>query len=81
MEYLTEAGGGVIEALKALVKSGQRGKVFFKNGESANVTIPQAEKILETYRELNSSNKVKFIIMVNKNLTDFTKALSFSTTN
>lgn len=76
--YLIESGGRVIDELKKIVKSRVTTKVTFQNGESFNVSATNADKILETYRELNSSNRVKFIIMVNTNVAGFNKALAFS---
>lgn len=77
-QSLNESGGKVIDQLKRISMSGQPSVVVFDNGEKAQVSPDQSQKLVDLYRNLNASNRVKMIKTINSSSSGFEKIMTFS---
>lgn len=77
-QTLFESGGKVIDQLKQIALSGQQGIVMFDNGEKSQVSIEGANKLIDLYRNLNASNRVKMIKTINSSSAGFEKIETFA---
>jgi len=77
-QRLFESGGKVIDQLKQITLGGQQGIVMFDNGEKAQVSPDNANKLVDLYRNLNASNRVKMIKTINSSSAGFEKIASFA---
>jgi len=78
-QTLNESGGKVIDQLKQIAMSSQPSVVMFDNGEKAQVFPDQSQKLVDLYRNLNASNKVKMIKTINSSSSGFEKIMTFLT--
>lgn len=78
--YIIESGGKVIDQLKKIQTSGQRGVVMFDNGEQTQVSPDDANKLVDLYKNLNASNRVKMIKTINSSSSGYQKIASFAPT-
>lgn len=76
-QRLFESGGKVIDQLKQIALAGQQGVVMFDNGEKAQVSPDGANKLVDLYRNLNASNRVKMIKTINSSSAGFEKISTF----
>lgn len=79
-QALFESGGKVIDQLKQIQLSGQQGVVMFDNGEKVQVSPDGANKLVDLYRNLNASNRVKMIKTINSSSSGFEKISTFAST-
>jgi len=79
-QALFESGGKVIDQLKQIALAGQQGVVMFDNGEKAQVSPDGANKLVDLYRNLNASNRVKMIKTINSSSSGFEKISTFAST-
>lgn len=77
-QRLFESGGKVIDQLKQIALAGQQGVVMFDNGEKAQVSPDGANKLVDLYRNLNASNRVKMIKTINSSSAGFEKISTFA---
>ncbi len=77
-QNLFESGGKVIDQLKQIGLTGQQGAVIFDNGEKAQVSPDSANKLVDLYRNLNASNRVKMIKTINSSSAGFEKISTFA---
>jgi hypothetical protein len=77
-EYLQESGGKVIDQLKKVAKSGQSGPIVFDDGSKIQTSPQDAAKLVDLYRNLNSSNKVKMIRSINDSSSNYEKIRAFA---
>lgn len=77
-EYLLESGGKVIDQLKKVAKSGQSGSIVFDNGSKVQTSPQDAARLIDLYRNLNNSNKVKMIRSINDSSSNFEKIKAFA---
>jgi hypothetical protein len=77
-QNLFESGGKVIDQLKQIAMSGQTGVVMFDNGEKSQVSADGANKLVDLYRNLNASNRVKMIKTINSSSVGFEKISAFA---
>lgn len=77
-QNLFESGGKVIDQLKKITLAGQQGVVIFDNGEKAQVSPDGANKLIDLYRNLNASNRVKMIKTINSSASGFNKISTFA---
>jgi hypothetical protein len=77
-QILAESGGKVIDQLKKISLGSQQGVVMFDNGEKAQVSSDGANKLIDLYRTLNASNRVKMIKTINSSSAGFEKISSFA---
>jgi len=75
---LFESGGKVIDQLKQITLGGQQGMVVFDNGEKAQVSSDAANKLVDLYRNLNASNRVKMIKTINSSSSGFERISTFA---
>jgi hypothetical protein len=75
---LFESGGKVIDQLKQIALAGQQGVVMFDNGEKSQVSPDGANKLVDLYRNLNASNRVKMIKTINSSASGFEKISTFA---
>jgi hypothetical protein len=75
---LHESGGKVIDQLKQIAMSGRPSVVMFDNGEKAQVSPDQSQQLVDLYRNLNASNRVKMIKTINSSSAGFEKIMTFS---
>lgn len=76
--YIFESGGKVIDQLKQIAMGGQQGVVVFDNGEKKQMSAVNASKIVDLYRNLNASNRVKMIKSVNSSAAGLDKIITFA---
>lgn len=76
--YIFESGGKVIDQLKQIAMGGQQGVVVFDNGEKKQLSAVNASKIVDLYRNLNASNRVKMIKSVNSSSAGLDKIMTFA---
>lgn len=77
-QNIFESGGKVIDQLKQISLAGQQGVVVFDNGEKAQVSPDGASKLVDLYRNLNASNRVKMIKTINSSSSGFEKISTFA---
>lgn len=77
-QNLFESGGKVIDQLKQISLAGQQGIVMFDNGEKSQVSPDSANKLVDLYRNLNASNRVKMIKTINSSSAGFEKIATFA---
>jgi hypothetical protein len=77
-QRLVESGGKVIDQLKQIALAGQQGVVMFDNGEKAQISPDGANKLVDLYRNLNASNRVKMIKTINSSASGFEKISTFA---
>lgn len=77
-QRLFESGGKVIDQLKQIALAGQQGVVMFDNGEKAQISPDGANKLVDLYRNLNASNRVKMIKTINSSSAGFEKIATFA---
>jgi len=77
-QRLFESGGKVIDQLKQIALAGQQGVVMFDNGEKAQISPDGANKLVDLYRNLNASNRVKMIKTINSSASGFEKISTFA---
>lgn len=78
-QTLYESGGKVIDQLKQIsLGGGPQGMVVFDNGEKAQVSSDMANKLVDLYRNLNASNRVKMIKTINSSSSGFEKISTFA---
>ena len=77
-QNLFESGGKVIDQLKQISLAGQQGMVMFDNGEKAQVSPDSVNKLVDLYRNLNASNRVKMIKTINSSSAGFEKISTFA---
>jgi hypothetical protein len=77
-QTLFESGGKVIDQLKQITLAGQQGIVMFDNGEKAQVSPDNANKLVDLYRNLNASNRVKMIKTINSSSAGFERIATFA---
>jgi hypothetical protein len=77
-QNLFESGGKVIDQLKQIGLAGQQGAVIFDNGEKAQVSPDSANKLVDLYRNLNASNRVKMIKTINSSSAGFERISTFA---
>lgn len=77
-QTLFESGGKVIDQLKQITLGGQQGIVMFDNGEKAQVSPDNANKLVDLYRNLNASNRVKMIKTINSSSAGFERIATFA---
>jgi len=77
-QTLVESGGKVVDQLKQITLSGQQGVVMFDNGEKVQVSPDNANKMIDLYRNLNASNRVKMIKTINSSSAGFEKIATFA---
>lgn len=75
---LQESGGKVIDQLKTIAQSGGTGVVRFDDGSKQPVNPAEAGKIVNLYRDLNASNRVKMIKSINSSSSSYEKVKSFA---
>jgi len=75
---LCESGGKVIDQLKQIALAGQQGVVMFDNGEKSQISPDGANKLVDLYRNLNASNRVKMIKTINSSASGFEKISTFA---
>jgi len=78
MNQLNESGGKVIDQLKKIVNSGGTGNVVFDSGEKMQMNPVTASKLVDLYRNLNASNRVKMIKTINSSSSGLTKIQQFA---
>jgi hypothetical protein len=78
--YIFESGGKVIDQLKQISMGGQQGVIVFDNGEKKQISAINASKIVDLYRNLNASNRVKMIKSVNSSSSGLDKIMTFAST-
>ncbi len=78
--YIFESGGKVIDQLKQIAMAGNQGVVLFDNGEKKQISAVNASKIVDLYRNLNPSNRVKMIKSVNSSASGLDKIATFAST-
>jgi hypothetical protein len=78
--YITESGGKVIDQLKQISMGGQQGVIVFDNGEKKQISAVNASKIVDLYRNLNASNRVKMIKSVNSSASGLDRIMTFAST-
>lgn len=76
--YIVESGGKVIDQLKQIALAGQQGVVVFDNGEKSQISPDGANKLVNLYRNLNASNRVKMIKTINSSSAGFEKISTFA---
>jgi hypothetical protein len=76
--YIFESGGKVIDQLKQIAMAGNQGVVVFDNGEKKQISAVNASKIVDLYRNLNASNRVKMIKSVNSSASGLDKIVTFA---
>lgn len=76
--YIFESGGKVIDQLKQIAMAGNQGVVVFDNGEKKQISAINASKIVDLYRNLNASNRVKMIKSVNSSSSGLDKIINFA---
>ena len=79
-QRLFESGGKVIDQLKQIALAGQQGVVMFDNGEKTQISPDSANKLVDLYRNLNASNRVKMIKTINSSSSGFEKISTFAST-
>ena len=77
-QRLFESGGKVIDQLKQIALAGQQGVVMFDNGEKTQISPDSANKLVDLYRNLNASNRVKMIKTINSSSAGFEKISTFA---
>lgn len=77
-QRLFESGGKVIDQLKQIALAGQQGVVMFDNGEKSQVSPDSANKLVDLYRNLNASNRVKMIKTINSSSAGFERISTFA---
>lgn len=77
-QRLFESGGKVIDQLKQIALAGQQGVVVFDNGEKSQISPDGANKLVDLYRNLNASNRVKMIKTINSSSAGFEKISTFA---
>jgi len=77
-QRLFESGGKVIDQLKQIALAGQQGVVMFDNGEKTQISPDNANKLVDLYRNLNASNRVKMIKTINSSSAGFEKISTFA---
>ena len=77
-QALFESGGKVIDQLKQIALGGQQGVVMFDNGEKTQISADGANKLVDLYRNLNASNRVKMIKTINSSSAGFEKISTFA---
>lgn len=80
-EYLLESGGKVIDQLKKIANSGEGGVVTFENGEKKTIAPESADKLVNLYKNLNASNRVKMIKNVNSSSGGLERIATFAASN
>ena len=80
-EYLLESGGKVIDQLKKIATSGEGGVVTFENGEKKTIAPESADKLVNLYKNLNASNRVKMIKNVNSSSVGLERIATFAASN
>lgn len=75
---LYESGGKVIDQLKKIAKSGQSSPIIFDDGSKLQTSPQDAAKVVELYRNLNNSNKVKMIRTINDSSKNYEKIKAFA---
>ena len=75
---LIESGGKVIDQLKKVIHGGASGNIQFDNGEKMQVNPASAAKLVDLYRNLNASNRVKMIKTINSSSSGLTKIQAFA---
>lgn len=80
-EYLAESGGKVIDQLKKIANSGEGGVVTFENGEKKTIAPESADKLVQLYKNLNASNRVKMIKNVNSSSGGLERIATFAASN
>ena len=78
MKQLNESGGKVIDQLKKIIHSGGTGDVVFDSGEKMQINPVAASKLVDLYRNLNASNRVKMIKTINSSSSGLTKIQQFA---
>ena len=77
-DYLNE---DVVDQLRAVIKKKQESDIKFQSGTTVPID-PEATKILlKTYDSLNSSNRKKMQVNMNKDTKSFLKVLDFAFEN
>lgn len=69
---------GNITELEKIAQSGQDGLLTFNDGKQQKVDAMTAKAIVNIYNMLNSLNRSKIEIMVNKDVNNFAKVASFA---
>jgi hypothetical protein len=77
-QNLFESGGKVIDQLKQITLGNQQGVVMFDNGEKTQVSPASANQLIDLYRNLNASNRVKMIKTINSSSAGFEKISTFA---
>lgn len=78
MKQLNESGGKVIDQLKKLVHGGESGAITFDSGEKMQMNPAAASKLVDLYRNLNASNRVKMIKTINSSSSGLVKIQQFA---
>lgn len=78
LKPLYESGGKVIDQLKKIAMSGGTGNVQFDDGSKQPVEPAEAGKIVNLYKELSASNRVKMIKSINSSTSAYEKVKSFA---
>ena len=78
MKQLTESGGKVIDQLKKVIHSGGNGDITFDSGEKMQINPAAASKLVDLYRNLNASNRVKMIKTINSSSSGLVKIQQFA---
>ncbi len=77
-KQLNESGGKVIDQLKKIVHGGGTGDVTFDSGEKMQMNPAAASKLVDLYRNLNASNRVKMIKTINSSSSGLVKIQQFA---
>ena len=75
---LQESGGKVIDQLKKVIHGGSSGNIVFDSGEKMQINPASAAKLVDLYRNLNASNRVKMIKTINSSASGLTKIQAFA---
>lgn len=78
MKQLNESGGKVIDQLKKIIHSGGTGDITFDSGEKMQMNPAAASKLVDLYRNLNASNRVKMIKTINSSSSGLVKIQQFA---
>ena len=71
----------VLTDLKKILSEGKPQRITFKNSESMEASGVSAYYVISMYESLNKRNKVEFERILNKNKSEFTRAVEFSYKN
>ena len=77
-DYLNE---DVVDQLRAVIKKKKESDIKFQSGTTVPIDPEAAKILLKTYDSLNSSNRKKMQVNMNKDTKSFLKVLDFAFEN